>query len=368
VSTEGGFRRFIGLLEESGELTRVHDGVHWKFEIGERTRAEAAGPNRAVLFENVREYEGARVLTNAVGSPSRMGIALGLAAKRSFREVRRAVRERVAHPVEPELVEASPVEHVTQTGDALDLTTLPVPWWSREDGGRYLGTWHLNITRDPETGERNVGVYRMQLSGPRTALVSASAGSHLKAQLRRAEALDRPLEMAVAIGVPESQVIAAGMAVAPGMDELSLAGALTGEPVRLRPCESIGLEVPADAEIVVEGHVRPGARAGEGPFVDYAGVASANPGALVFDASLLSRRDDAIFRGAAIGRPRAEDHLVYAVLASAGCLDFHGSRARHHLQKMCLKAGWYRLFQALGRPLPRVVAERVQRRRVGSVA
>jgi hypothetical protein len=117
----------------------------------------------------------------------------------------------------------------------------------------------------------------------------------------------------------------------------------------------VNLDVPTDAEIIIEGTVQAGKREHEGPFVDYAGVASTNPAALVFEASLLSRRPNGIFRGAAIGQPGAEDHLVYSLLASAGCLDFHGSRVRHQLQALALRLGWFKSFQALGRPLPRTI-------------
>ena len=112
---------------------------------------------------------------------------------------------------------------------------------------------------------------------------------------------------------------------------------------------------------MIEGRLLPGERVAEGPFVDYAGVPTGNPRALVFEASLLGVRKNAIFRGAAIGRTRAEDHLVYALLASAGCLDFHGSRLRHHLQAVCLKAGWYRPFQLLGQVHPPAALRRRRR-------
>ncbi len=361
MSGADSFRGFVGLLEEADELIKVGDEVDWNLEVGERTRAEAASRNRAVLFERVRGYENARILTNALGSPSRIGLALGLPAHRSFREVRGVVRTRLAQSVPPVRVLEPGGRRDTYVGRDLDLATLPVPWWSAEDAGRYLGTWHVNITCDPETGERNVGVYRMQLVDERTALVSASAGSHLVAQARRAEQLGVALEMVVAIGVAEPLVLAAGMAVAPGTDELSLAGALASAPILVTPGEVVGIDVPVDAEIVIEGRLLPGERLAEGPFVDYAGVPTANPRALVFEASLLGVRKNAIFRGAAIGRTRAEDHLVYALLASAGCLDFHGSRLRHHLQAVCLKAGWYRPFQLLGQVHPPAALRRRRR-------
>jgi UbiD family decarboxylase len=304
-----------------------------------------------MLFECIRGYSGAaRVLSNALGSPARIGIALGLPPQRSFREVQKVVRSRLEHPIAAVMApEIPPIRRKTFVGDDVDLTLLPVPRWAPEDSGRYLGTWHLNLTRDPVSGARNVGVYRMELVDSTTVLVSASAGSHLMRHVRRAEERGEELPMVVAIGVMEPLVVAAGMSVSPETDEYSLAGALAGAPVRLRPAQVVDLEVPQDAEIVIEGHFVCGERVNEGPFVDYAGVPRGNSHALVFRPSLLSMREDPIFRGAAIGYAGAEDHLVYALLASAGCLDFGGSRGRHHLQTVCLKAGWYRPFQLLGR-------------------
>lgn len=343
------FRRFIALLDEAGELVRVGEDVDWDLEVGERTRREAAGRNRAVLFERIQGYPGARILSNAIGSPSRIGIALGLPAGRSMRDVRGVVRSRLQHPIAPLVVPRDRVERETYSGDDVDLTRLPVPRWAPEDAGRYLGTWHLNLTRDPVSGSQNVGIYRMQLVDARTALVSVGGDSHLMAHVRDAEQRGEDLEMAVAIGVPEPLVLAAGSAVSPQTDELWLAGALAGSPVRVQPALTVGLEVPEDAEIIVEGHLLCGERAAEGPFVDYAGIARPNPGGLVFRASSVELREDPVFRGAAIGYPGAEDHLLYSVLSCAGCLDFRGDRTRHRLQAICLRAGWYRQFQALGR-------------------
>lgn len=324
--------------------------MDWKYGIGDATRKanREAGNPPALLFEKVKGYDGYRVLTNALGSIPKINIALGLHPRTSAGGLVRAFRERTSRPVSPEVLKTEEPDGIRCTIDSLALTDLPVPWWSREDAGRYLGTWHLNITKDPETGSRNLGVYRMQLAGPRTALVSVSPGSHLAAHLRKAEKAGRPLEMAVAIGVDERLVMAAAMAAPYGTDEYSLAGGLALGPVRLRKCGSVDLEVPLGAEIVIEGKILPGERVKEGPFLDYAGVPKGNPGALVFEAMFLSRREGAIFRGAAIGQAGAEDHLLYALLASSGCLDFHGSRVRQAAQNILLKFGCYRAFQHLG--------------------
>ena len=345
------FRSFVEHLDREGELIRIAEAVEWKYEIGHRTRKatlESETPP-ALLFENITGYKEWRVLTNAMGSPSKINMALGLASRTPHVELIRVLRERLKNPISPVIAEA--VEHPRIESGIRNcaLTDLPVPWWNSDDIGRYLGTWHLNITKDPDTGIRNVGVYRMQLVGPHSALVSVSPRSDLAAHLKKAERRGLPLEMAVAIGVDERLVMAAGMAPPCGVDEYALAGALALHPIKIRKCNSVDLEVPCEAEIVIEGKVLPNRRTREGPFVDYTGVSKGNPEGLVFDATFLSHRHDPIFRGATLGLAGAEDHLIYALLASVGCLDFHGSKARQLIQNVALRRRHFSVFQTLGK-------------------
>ena len=247
------------------------------------------------------------------------------------------------------MTEDARVKEVIYTEDGVDLLRLPVPWWNRADAGRYVGTWHLNITKDPETGVRNVGIYRMQLLGGRKTAVSVSPRSHLWLHLAKARSKGTSLEMAVAIGVDENIIMAAAAAPPYGTDEYSLAGGLCLEPIERTQCKTLALEVPASSEIVIEGQILPETRVKEGPFLDYSGIPNADPNALVFEVSALMSRREPIFRGAAIGAPGAEDHLLLSLLASAGCLDFHGSRVRQKIQNMLLRKKQFESFQRVGR-------------------
>jgi 4-hydroxy-3-polyprenylbenzoate decarboxylase len=224
-----------------------------------------------------------------------------------------------------------------------------VPWWSEIDAGRYIGTWHLNISRDPETGFRNIGLYRMQIIAPNQTTVSASPKSHLSIQIKKADEKDKALPMAVAIGVDERLVMSAASAPAYGIDEYALAGGLAGKPIELIRCVTQPLEVPADSEIVIEGFIKPGARVQDGPFLDYAGIPSTNPNAHIFEVTALCYRNDFIFRGTAVGRPGAEDHQMYSVLSRLNLADFHGSRIRRSLQSFLLRRRAFKLFQITGR-------------------
>jgi 4-hydroxy-3-polyprenylbenzoate decarboxylase len=212
-----------------------------------------------------------------------------------------------------------------------------VPQWNENDCDRYLGTWHINVTKDPETGVRNVGVYRMQLLGPNRATVSTVPESHLAQHVAKAEKAGCPLPMAVAIGVSEAVIMAAAAAYPYGMDEYDLAGGLQRNAVELIDCPSIKLEVPANSEIVIEGFIHPGVRVQDGPYFDYTGTTNTNPGAFLFEATRLMFRNNPIFRGTSIGVPGAEDHQLFAILAELRLLDFHRSGIKKHIQDGMLK-------------------------------
>jgi 4-hydroxy-3-polyprenylbenzoate decarboxylase len=274
---------------------------------------------------------------------------LNLEENSSIAELAKAVIAGWAMPLQPVLLANAPVKENIVSGDAVDLTKFPIPWWSRIDAGRFLGTWHLNITRDPVTGERNIGVYRMQLLTANTAAVSFSPKSHLAQHLQKAQELGQSLEMAVAIGVDERLIMAAAAAPPYGVDEYTLAGGLAQKPVELTQCLTVSNEVPAHSEIVIEGYIDPRTKVMEGPYLDYAGIPSCNPEARLFRAEAVMYRNGAIFRGTAVGRPGAEDHMLYSLLANAKLADFHGSPVRQRLQNYLLRRGSFRLFQFTGR-------------------
>jgi UbiD family decarboxylase len=338
-------RSFIRRLEEQNLLNRVSEPVDWKYQIGETTREHQV----PLLFENIRDYPGQRVFTNGLANFGAIALALGQPAGKSRSAVLRCLKERIAEPLQPIMVSGGPVLENVIDGAQIDLLKFPVPQWSREESGRYLGTWHLNVTRDPDTRARNLGIYRMQVLDRHLATVSTSPRSHLSLHLAKAEKQGRALEMAVVIGAAEPVVVAAAAACPFGSDEYELAGSLSGQPTRLIKCGTVDLEVPANAEIVVEGFIRPGERAIDGPYFDYAGKPNTNPHAYVFEATRVMFRKDPIFRGSAIGRPGAEDQQLFSVLSELNLLDFHGSRARQTVQRHLIRNRLFRAFQLAGR-------------------
>ena len=344
--------KFIEILESSGELRRVSEPTDWRFEVAEATRLEqhsSRGGRKALLFESIRDYPGCSILTNGLGTVGRICLALGLDKNAGIRELAREMKRRIAQPPAPEMVSCDDTGFVCLEGDDVDVNSLPVPLWHRRETSRYIGTWHVNITKDPESKTRNAGVYRMMILDKKRITVSAGPSSHLGLHLKRADLLGKPLPMAVAIGVAEPVVIAAAAAFGKGSDELHQAGGLMQTPLNLMQCRTIDCEVPADSEIVLEGEIEPRTRVADGPFFDYAGVLNVNPCARVFRVKRMRVARQPVFRGAAIGLPGAEDHVLYSLLARLGLADFHGGPAKRTVQSFLFRMQWYGLLQITGR-------------------
>jgi len=301
------------------------------------------------LFENIKDYPGYKVFTNGLRSYSQFAILLGLNSETQFRDIVKTFKRRVAAPFEPMLVNDGAIKENIFAANEIDLFKLPVPWWSEIDGGRYIGTWHINVTKDPESGLRNVGVYRMQILGPNQTTVSVSPKSHIAFHMNKAEKKDQPLEMAAAIGVNETLIISAAAALPYGTDEYNIAGGLEQKPIELIKCGTVNLEVPANSEFVIEGIIKPGIRVQDGPYLDYAGIPSINRNAYLFKVTGLMYRNDPIFRGASVGIPSGEDHILFSVLSRLNLVDFHGSRIRQKIQNFLLKKRYFKAFQLSGR-------------------
>ncbi|MBN8995835.1 MAG: UbiD family decarboxylase [Rhizobiales bacterium] len=202
--------------------------------------------------------------------------------------------EAVAKPIAPVMVTDAPVQEVVATGAAIDAATLPISRHFADDAGRYIGSGVL-ICKDPDTGVRNLSYQRMQLKGPNRFGASLHSRGHIWEHLQRAEARGRDLEVAVVIGMHPAINLAAAAKVAMEVDELDIAGALLGEPVPLVRCRTIDVEVPADAEYVIEGRLLAGVHEDEGPYGEYTGYSTFRSTRNVFEVSAITRRRRPIF-------------------------------------------------------------------------
>jgi 4-hydroxy-3-polyprenylbenzoate decarboxylase len=258
----------------------------------------------ALLFENIRGHErtfARKLFTNGLGTRSRLNLMLGLDPDAMGAEAVRRVRERLRTPIEPVSLATGPVKQNIITGADVDLFQIPVPRWHPLDGGRYINTFCGVVTRDPDTGAQNVGLYRGMIL-ERNQVVSLLIPSKdwglvfEKYRQRR-----QPMPVAVFYGYDPTLILVAGTPVVGS--EYALAGGLLGEPIELVRCETSDIEVPARAEIVVEGTIStdPSTYRMEGPFGDGIGRYSERGLRPVLDVSCITHRDDPVYQGALSG-------------------------------------------------------------------
>jgi 2,5-furandicarboxylate decarboxylase 1 len=255
-------REFLAALDERGWLTRIDQRVGDGLELAS-TLYQLQQRGQAAVFERVWD-SAFKVAGNVIVNRDMLALALGCARDDTQRLWLSKLRQRI----EPRLVDGGPVKEVRLTGDEARLSALPIVQHAAKDAGPYI-TAGVVITRDPDSGKRNLSFNRMMYRSEREAGMRMMPSQQLGQIQNRVEQAGRPLEVAVAIGLHPCQLLAAAASLPPGDDELALAGALHDAPVELVKCETVDLEAPAAAEIVLEGEILPGVREPEGPFGDF---------------------------------------------------------------------------------------------------
>jgi 4-hydroxy-3-polyprenylbenzoate decarboxylase len=316
---------FLRTLEEQGDLVRVRERVSPRLEIAEiadRT-VKAGGP--ALFFENV-EGSNVPVAINVFGSRRRMLQALEIASWDEWDErleffldpkpPEGILGKLKAIPKITELASAFPktvksgaCQEVVATGDAVDLSALPVLTCWPQDAGPFI-TLPLVITKDPVTAKTNVGMYRMQVYDRATTGMHWQKHKDGAGQARGYEREGRRMEVAVAIGCDPATVFCAIAPLPPGVSEFLFAGFVRGESVPLVAAKTVDLLVPAEAEIVLEGYVDPKERRREGPFGDHTGFYSLDDDFPVFHVTAMTRREQPIYMTTIVGRPPMEDGFM----------------------------------------------------------
>ncbi|WP_243312930.1 menaquinone biosynthesis decarboxylase [Fundidesulfovibrio agrisoli] len=315
-------QEFIRVIEKHGELRRVGVELDPYLEIAEVTDrvSKSAGP--AVLFENVKGSK-FPVLTNAFGSYNRMNLSLEVESLdalaehiETFMEVKKpdGIIEklkllpklaRMAN-IFPKEVTKAPCQEVVHTGDDVDLSIMPVLTTWPGDAGPFI-TLPLVITKNPETGVRNMGMYRMQVFDKNTTGMHWHKHKGGAYHYHLAEKLGKRLEVAVAIGADPAVTYAATAPIPDEIDEIIFAGFLRESPVEMVQCKTVDLQVPANAQFILEGYVEPGERRREGPFGDHTGYYSLADNYPVFHVTALTHRKDAIYPATLVGPPPMED-------------------------------------------------------------
>ena len=316
------FRGYLSYLEDARQAPARDAGGRPRHEMaaGVRKASDTDGP--ALLFENVKGYPGWRVAAGLYAT--RRLMALALETEPDERALLARYLEFDQRRVPPRRVETGPVKEVVLTGDDVDLDALPILTYSEKDGGRFLIP-AADIARDPVTGAQNVTIdRRMVLGKDRTTLLGLAAQADRHHHRRRRGVAARASAWPRSSAAPPELTIASQIKAPLGVDETEIAGALRGEPLEVVRCETIDVDVPAHAELVIEGVTVPGERAQDGPFGEYRGMYADADGAIGYSAfvvriTAVTMRRDPIFQGIACGMPMTEDHFLekWALTAAA---------------------------------------------------
>jgi UbiD family decarboxylase len=298
------FRTYLDALERAGQLVHVDKPVSPDFEVAAHVRKSSDTDGPAFLFENVSGHPGWKLAAGLYGTMARLPIALGC----PIGQVVDRYGAAVARPIAPRVVSSGPCQEVVVTGDTVDCTSLPIVVHSELDAGRYL-TAGVMLGRDPETGVLGVGLQRMQLKGPRRFGVNMPAERRVGRAALKAEDRGERFGVAIVLGAGPFVDLGSQAKIPHAQEKLGVAGALAGRPIELVACKTVDAEVPADAEIVIEGHFLPGVREPEGPFGEVAGTYGLLGDRHVFEVSALTMRRDAIYQTALTGMPTTDNHV-----------------------------------------------------------
>jgi 4-hydroxy-3-polyprenylbenzoate decarboxylase/2,5-furandicarboxylate decarboxylase 1 len=308
-------RDFLDHLESSGSLVRIRDEVAPEHELAAylRKASDMGDEGPALLFENIRGHE-MRVAGGLFANRRLMLEALETTEEEANSKYLDAIDNLVEHKVS----EKGPCNEVVRLGEKADLTAFPFPTYCELDGGPFI-TLGIAISRDPEDGGKNASIYRHQVLDKRRLGVLSPPPHHLGVHYKKAEALGEPLELAIALGVPPSALVATQWEAGYGVDELTLAGALMGEPLEVVKCRTVDLEVPAGAEIIIEGRMLPGVREHEGPFGEYTGYYTRASDKPVMEVSAITHRRNPILLAGMSGVPTTDNHVLKMIPMEASC-------------------------------------------------
>lgn len=323
-------RDFLQRLEERGELKRITQEIdpHLEMtEICDRT-LRAGGP--ALLFEHPRGHT-IPVLGNLFGTTSRVAFGMGAESTDALRDIGRllAMLKEPEAPqgmkdawqklplykkvldMAPKVIKGAPCQEQVIEADAVDLASLPIQTCWPQDAGPLI-TWALVVTRGPYKPRQNLGIYRQQVIGRNKVIMRwlAQRGGALDYRDWCEARPGEPFPVAVALGADPATILAAVTPVPDTLSEYAFAGLLRGAKTELVTCQTSDLQVPASAEIILEGHITPGEEAEEGPFGDHTGYYNEVERFPVFTIERITHRDNPIYHSTYTGRPPDEPSIL----------------------------------------------------------
>src|SRR5437870_10000486 len=295
-------RSYMAALEERGLLKHVTVEVDLKHEIGAIAARSLEQEGPALVFENIKGYSGMPLVVNLVSNNQQLGVAFGTEPDEAkiYEKLVFGMRNRIPSRIR----QTGPVKEEVHKGDEVDLFKFPTPWWHEHDGGQYIATTAGLITRDPDTGNLNMGSYRCMIKDKTTLSWAGglrgrnnpSGGDHILMN----EEQGKPTPIAIVLGMDPYLSLATGSPVPPdeeGQTEYEAAGAWRGAATELVKCETNDLLVPANAEIVLEGEAIPNARTEEGPHGESTGFYGENKQAFVIKINCVTHRRNPVSYG-----------------------------------------------------------------------
>ena len=317
-------REWLRLVESIGELKRIED-ADANLEIGtlaELIYRERAGIIPALLFDKIKGYpKGWRILFGQQLSLRRLALILGLPLEESTLRQVDLFRQKLSElkPLPPRIVEDGVIFENRIAKEDVDLFKFPVPLIHEKDGGRFIGTACIAITRDPDEGWVNLGTYRaMAHDSKRIGLFTSSVSKHGRIHMEKYFRAGKPCPVVVCVGQDPLLVIGGGHPIEAGYSEYDYCGGLKGEPIDVVPGDLTGLPIPATAEIAIEGFIHAGDVQTEGPFGEWMGYYGAETtDTPVMRVEKIYHRNDPILCCARPGRPPSDESLAKCFVRAA---------------------------------------------------
>jgi UbiD family decarboxylase len=324
-------REYLDALHALGEVQEIDVEVDWNLEMGAIIRRSYELQAPAPLFNRIKGIErGFRVLGAPAGLSRQRGLALvrialslGLPTTATAREIVEALANAHQKPgLPPRLVADGPCKENKLLGADVDLERLPAPLIHDGDGGRYLNTWGTIVVRTPDGKWTNWSITRIMLHGKNTLVGAIIPRQHLGIIYSQWKALARPMPFALALGTEPVIPFVSGMPLDENVNEADFVGGYLGEPVDVVACETVDLQVPATAEIILEGTVSVTETSWEGPMGEYSGYLSPGGGmpSPLFQVSGMTYRTQPILPVVAAGEPVEENHTCWGLTVSAQLL------------------------------------------------
>ncbi len=300
-------RNHVANLEQQGELIRITK------EVDPHQNVSAIGwkaydrLGKSTLFTNLKGFPGWELVNQVITDRRKWSIALGIDDEEDFIPT---LVDRVKRQLKPVDVSAAdaPVKEVILKGKDADLTKVPALWHAENDPAPYIASG-MAIIKDPETGVRNMSIHRQQIMGPdQTGFLICPR--HALRVYQKYQKRNEPMPVAMVVGAHPAIYYASGFTSSYGLDELEIAGSLLDDPIRLVKCETIDIEVPAEAEMVIEGEVLPEGMVEEGPFGEASGTYAMEGSTEIFKVKAITHRKDPLFYAMQCGAPMTDTQSI----------------------------------------------------------